>query len=138
MVEKSENLTQNPPSLLLQLLKVTNEQYDDWLSLLSNLKQQVIDADNLEIENEFTIECTNQCNIRCDGISCNKQQCFDLCTIHPIPIQKMDLDIYNSLPRQQNQNFDPSCFPILIGALFVVGCFLFLLAMLFRLPDYNE
>ena len=59
MVEKSENLTQNPPSLLLQLLKVTNEQYDDWLSLLSNLKQQVIDADNLEIENEFTIECTN-------------------------------------------------------------------------------
>ena len=59
MVEKSENLTQNPPSLLLPLLKVTNEQYDDWLSLLSNLKQQVIDADNLEIENEFTIECTN-------------------------------------------------------------------------------
>ena len=59
MVEKSENLTQNPPSLLLQLLKVTNEQYDDWLSLLSNLKQQVIDADNLEIENEFIIECTN-------------------------------------------------------------------------------
>jgi hypothetical protein len=59
MVEKSENLTQNPPSLLLPLLKVTNEQYNDWLSLLSNLKQQVIDADNLEIENEFTIECTN-------------------------------------------------------------------------------
>ena len=59
MVEKSENLTQNPPSLLLPLLKVTNEQYNDWLSLLSNLKQQVIDSDNLEIENEFTIECTN-------------------------------------------------------------------------------
>ena len=59
MVEKSENLTQNPPSLLLPLLKVTNEQYNDWLSLLSNLKQQVIDANNLEIENEFTIECTN-------------------------------------------------------------------------------
>ena len=59
MVEKSENKTQNPPSLLLPLLKVTNEQYNDWLSLLSNLKQQVIDANNLEIENEFTIECTN-------------------------------------------------------------------------------